>query len=661
MSFSVRLTVLAAIFVGLFSILGLRLWVIQVAEGSEAAERVQEQQWITVETEAPRGDIVDRDGTLLATSRYVPAVYVDRRRMVPEERATMVQRLSGLLQIPPAELDALYEAAGINGRFRVAVIDDATAYRVREHLRDLPGVGIERVPERVYLAGDTMAHVIGHLGLPSAEDLEERPELDPNQRVGKLGVERVYDEYLQGTPGIRSFRVDRQGSVLEERPETAALPGATVRLTLDEDLQQIVERAVNDGVDLANEVKELETQQAIEEGEEPPDFNEAVRAMAVVLDVDTFEVLSMYSKPDFDPQLFVAGISNDEYVELQQQKAFLNLAVSGVYPPASTFKAITYTAADLFDLPLGGPNADPLTRTARCNGVLELPALSDGSPQIRRDWYTGDKGSLDIHGAFEQSCNIFFWSIALGIVESDLWGDPEGENYIQDISRRLGYGERTGIDLTNEAAGILPDRSLFEEWKRQQLEEEDAPARLAAERLELASPWLGGDLMNLAIGQGEILATPLQVAVSYATLANGGELHRPHVVQEIRDLEGELLYGAEVETLRDLDLDSSFVRTLLTDMNRVVTDGTAAAAFEGFGDSLGRVGGKTGTAQTIAGKDNHAWFAGVAPIDDPKYVVVVMIEEGGSGGRVAAPVARQILQHLMGEELDPLEAGEATD
>lgn len=661
MTFSLRLTVLAALFLGLFSILGLRLWVIQVAEGTEAAERVQEQQWITVESEAPRGDILDRNGTLLATSRYVPAVFVDRRRMAPDDRAALVQRLSGLLKIPPAELDAMYESAGINGRFRVAVVDDATAFRVREHLRDLPGVGIERVPQRVYLAGDTMAHVIGHLGLPSAADLEERPELDPNQRVGKLGVERVYDEYLQGTPGIREFRVDRQGSVLEERPEAPPLPGASLRLTLDEDLQQIVERAIDDGVQLANEVKDLEVELAIEEGEEPPDFNEAVRGMAVVLDIDTFEVLAMYSKPDFDPQLFVGGISNDDYVDLREQGAFLNLAVSGAYPPASTFKAITYTAADLFDLPLGGPNADPFTRTARCNGTLELPALSDGSPQIRRDWYTGDKGSLDIHSAFEQSCNIFFWSIALGIVESDVWGDPERENYIQEIARLLGYGERTGIDLTNEVGGIVPDRTLFEEWKRQQLEEEDAPARLAPERLELASPWLGGDLMNLAIGQGEILSSPLQVAVSYATLANGGELHRPHVVKEIRDLEGEVVHQAEIETVRDLDLNPLFVRTLLEDMNRVVTAGTAAAAFEGFGDSLSRVGGKTGTAQTIAGKDNHAWFAGVAPLDDPQYVVVVMIEEGGSGGRVAAPVARQILQYLMGEELDPIEAGEATD
>jgi penicillin-binding protein 2 len=661
MTFALRLSVLAAVFMGLFTLLGLRLWFIQVAEGQEAAAEVQEQQWLSVKSYAPRGDILDRDGRLLATSRYVPAVVVDRRRMVPDQRATLVQRLSGLLEIPPGDIDAMYEAAGINGRFRVAVVDDQLAYRIREHLRDLPGVVIERVPERVYLAGDTMAHVIGHLGLPSAADLEERPELDPNLRIGKLGVERVYDEYLQGEPGTREFRVDRAGTMIEERPETAPLPGSTVWLTLDERLQQVVEQAVDDGVALANEVKQAEQERARRDGKEVPRFNETIRAAAVVLDVDTFEVLAMYSRPDFDPQVFVTGIPTADFAVLQEQGAFLNLAVSGLYPPASTFKAITYVAADRYDLPLGGPNADPLARTARCNGTLELPRLNDGSPQIRRDWYTGDKGQLDIHGAFEQSCNIYFWSIALGTVQSDLWGDPERENLIQQTARELGYGTATGIDLSGEASGIVPDRELFEEWKRQQLEEDDAPVRLAAERLSLPSPWLGGDLMNLAIGQGEIVSTPLQVAASYAALVNGGFVHRPHVVREIRTVDGEVEYAAEVETVRDLELDPGLVSSLLTDLNRVVTAGTAAQAFSDFGESLGRVGGKTGTAQSIRGRDNHAWFAGVGPIDDPRWVVVIMIEEGGSGGLVAAPVARQVMQYLMGETLTPIVAGAATD
>jgi penicillin-binding protein 2 len=661
MSFALRLSMLAALFMGLFTLLGLRLWFIQVAEGQEAAAEVQEQQWLSFRSDAPRGDILDRDGRLLATSRYVPAVVVDRRRLVPEQRETLVQRLSALLEIPPGEIDAMYEAAGINGRFRVAVVDDQLAYRIRERLRDLPGVVIERVPERVYLAGDTMAHVIGHLGLPSAADLEDRPVLDPNLRIGKLGVERVYDEYLQGDPGNREFRVDRTGTLIEERPETAPTPGSTIWLTLDERLQQVVEQAVDDGVALANEVKQAEQDAARRDGKEVPRFNETVRAAAVVLDVDTFEVLAMYSRPDFDPQLFVTGIPTSDFVALQEQSAFLNLAVSGLYPPASTFKAITYVAADRYELPLGGPNADPVARTARCNGTLELPRLNDGSPQIRRDWYTGDKGELDIHSAFEQSCNIFFWSIALGTVQSDLWGDPERENLIQQTARELGYGSATGIDLSGEASGIVPDRELFEEWKRQQLEEDEAPVRLAAERLSLPSPWLGGDLMNLAIGQGEIVSTPLQVAVSYASLANGGFVHRPHVVKEIRTTDGDVEYAAEVETVRDLDLDLAVVSSLLTDLNRVVTAGTAAQAFAEFGESLGRVGGKTGTAQSIRGRDNHAWFVGVGPIDDPRWVVVVMIEEGGSGGLVAAPVARQIMQHLMGEALTPIVAGAETD
>jgi penicillin-binding protein 2 len=167
--------------------------------------------------------------------------------------------------------------------------------------------------------------------------------------------------------------------------------------------------------------------------------------------------------------------------------------------------------------------------------------------------------------------------------------------------------------------------------------------------------------MNLAIGQGEIVSTPLQVAASYAALVNGGFVHRPHVVKEIRTTDGDVEYAAEVETVRDLDLDLAVVSSLLTDLNRVVTAGTAAQAFAEFGESLGRVGGKTGTAQSIRGRDNHAWFVGVGPIDDPRWVVVVMIEEGGSGGLVAAPVARQIMQYLMGETPTPIVAGAETD
>jgi penicillin-binding protein 2 len=203
---------------------------------------------------------------------------------------------------------------------------------------------------------------------------------------------------------------------------------------------------------------------------------------------------------------------------------------------------------------------------------------------------------------------------------------------------------------------------LFNEWKQFQVENPDAPARLEPSRLDLAGgPFLGGDLMNLAIGQGELTSTPLQLAQAYGALANGGYVYRPHVVSQVVDRNGTLLYDGERTLIREIDIEQSTVNSLLTDMGRVVTRGTAASAFSDFGASLSNVGGKTGTGQTIANNDNHAWFAGVGPLDSPRWVVVILIDEGGSGGRVAAPVARHIMQYLMGENPTPIVEGAAAD
>ncbi|MDX1450188.1 MAG: penicillin-binding transpeptidase domain-containing protein, partial [Acidimicrobiia bacterium] len=282
------------------------------------------------------------------------------------------------------------------------------------------------------------------------------------------------------------------------------------------------------------------------------------------------------------------------------------------------------------------------------------------SPQVFNDWY-GDQdfGWLDEHEAFRLSCNIYFYSVALGVWQA--WRDSDRENVIQDLARQVGFGSETGIDLTGEAAGVMPDRELYERRKEIQLEDEDAPQLLDQARLEAASPWFGGDLMLTAIGQGDVTSTPLQVATAYVTIANGGTLYRPYVVGQIRDASGGIVHTAEPEVIGEAGFDRASVTALLEDMNRVVTTGTASAAFDGFGPSLALVGGKTGTGQSVKSKDNHAWFAGVAPIDDPQYAVAILIDEGGSGGAVAAPVARQVFQYLLGEDLDPIRAGELTD
>jgi penicillin-binding protein 2 len=534
----------------------------------------------------------------------------------------------------------------------VSTVSNETAYAINESLDELPGVEVVKVPERVYLSGPTMAHVIGHLGLPEESDLTERPDLDRNLRIGKLGVERVYDELLQGTPGNVEYRV-RRGEIIEQRPPAEPVAGSSLVLNIDLALQEQVELALENGVALSNAVKAEDRA----DGEEV--FSETQRAAAVVLDVNTFDVLALASFPDFDPQLFVAGIDKTTFDGLNELKAFNNLAVSGLYPPASTFKAITYTAKLEENLPfpseVEGIDGDLIS----CDGTLELAALADGSTQIKHDWYDPrDLGWLDIHGALENSCNIYFWNVALGTYQA-FNGQPN-ENILQDWASRLGYGHETGIDLTSEAPGIIPTRQLFEEWKAYQLENPDEPPRLEPSRLELASPWLGGDLMDFAIGQGAFTSTPLQVASSYAALVNGGTIFEPRVVREIVGPDGESRPVDRPDPVH-VDIDPATRASLLADLGSVVSGGTAADAFSDFGEGVENVGGKTGTAQVSETRDNHAWFVGVAPLDNPQYVVAVLIDEGGSGGQVAAPVARNIMQYLSGNEQTPIVAGEEAD
>lgn len=655
MKFALRLSIIGLAFIIMFSVVGLRLWFVQVAQGPAIAQAASEQAWLVKATHAARGDIYDRNGNLLVTSRLVPAVFVDRTFVQMEQRDELIQRLAAMLAVDPLVLDAMYEEAGLNGRFQVATVDNEAAKRITEQLSALPGVEIVKVPERVYLTGDTMAHVIGHLGLPDQSDLDDRPELEPSVRIGKVGVERYYDDQLQGTSGVQEYRV-RQGAIIDQRPGTEPVPGDSLVMTIDSELQQVVELALEEGIALSNDVKD----DLRAEGEDV--FSETTRAAAVVLDPQTFDVLALASVPDFDPQLFVTGIGGEEFAVLNETFAFNNLAVSGLYPPASTFKAITYAAYLEEDLPLPEEveGIDPEAGQVDCDGEFVF-RLNDGSAQEKFDWYyPRELGWLDLHGALENSCNKFFWSVGLG---TWLNRDEVGENVIQDWAGSLGYGKPTGIDLANEATGIVPTRQLFEEWAEYQRENPDEPPRLDADRLnpELASPFFGGDLMDFAIGQGAFTSTPLQVAVSYAILANGGTVKEPRVVDRIVDSNGELVEDIESPVITEVALSESTRTDLLSDLNAVVTTGTAEAAFATFGDGLDQVGGKTGTAESSATRDNHAWFVGVAPIDNPRYIVAVVIEEGGSGGAIAAPVARHILQYVMGNEPTPILAGEVAD
>jgi penicillin-binding protein 2 len=435
--------------------------------------------------------------------------------------------------------------------------------------------------------------------------------------------------------------VNASGEVLQDLRQQSAAAGNTIRLTLDLDTQQVVEEVLQDAIILANQLKN--------DDDEPTLLAE--RASAVVLEANTGAVVAMASYPSFEPEAFVGGIEEEEFRRLAELFAFNNLAIQGLKPPASTFKAVTYVTAieeGVYPEGIFGPD-----QPIECSAELQALELADDASQlVYRNWtFPNDDGLQNIHTAFHRSCNIYFWEVALSIWDS--FKNTEDEDLLQDWAFELGFGRPTQVDLPFENQGILPDRELFDTWRDEQ------PWRVRPEG------WLGGDLMNISVGQGDILVTPLQLATAYAAMVNGGTVYQPRVVEAIVSPGGEIVRALEPRPLRDADLSTAVVSSLRADMEAVVSAGTARAAFEDSG-LIGRVGGKTGTAQGFQDNDGRlhdstAWFAGAAPIQNPQYVVIVMVDEGGSGGSVAAPAARAIFQHLMGVPRTELTPGEETD
>jgi penicillin-binding protein 2 len=378
----------------------------------------------------------------------------------------------------------------------------------------------------------------------------------------------------------------------------------------------------------------------------------------------------MASVPAFDPSIFSDGrLSQVEWEDLSEKAVFNNFAIQGLYPPGSSFKVIVNALARQEKI---SPVMEDEYRDEYAAAREDDPTLfySDGellfanTPPLH-DWKDGGHGLVDLDESLAQSVNSYYWSIALRIWEQA--GIEWPEDLLQEFARDLGLGDRTGIDLPFEQSGLVPDREWF------QYNQQNQTGLVRSE-----GGWSGGDLMNIATGQGALIVTPLQMAVAYSTLLNGGTVWEPRVVDSIRDPENNLLFLNVPNAVRVVELDESTVEGLKANLNRVVNSptGTARTAFEFFCDNLPEsepdsecaalqeVGGKTGTAeirQAVLEGDvaiDTAWFVGAAPLSNPQYIVAVVIEQGGSGGRVAAPAARRILQYLMGERPDPVRPGQ---
>lgn len=472
-------------------------------------------------------------------------------------------------------------------------IDYETAMLINLKLADWPGVFLTNKIRREYLvagASDTeiatttsLSHIIGYTGKISEKELADlRSGYSLIDYVGKIGLEYSWEKELRGLTGRKNIEVDALGRQKKVVSETPAQDGYNLQLSLDLKLQQEIERILQEKIS----------------GDDPK------RASVIVMDPRTGAVRALVSWPAYDNNMFARGIKQGEYDELinNLNRPLFNRAISGEFPSGSTIKPI-FAAGALQE----GIITDKTT------------FLSNGGLRIGQwffpDWRAGGHGLTDVRRAIAFSVNTFFYYIGGG------FGDFRGMGLdgLVKYSRLFGLGEKSGIDISGEVAGFVPTRA----WKEQAKNE----------------PWYIGDTYHFAIGQGDVLATPLQVVNFTATIANGGTLYRPHLVDKIMDSNNQLVRAVSPEIIREDFISPSNIEIVREGMRQTVTIGSGR-----YLDSLSvTVAGKTGTAQWSSQKDTHAWFVGFAPYDNPEVAITILVEEGGEGSAISTRIAYDIL------------------
>ena len=585
-----------------------RLWSMQVLAGDDYTAMAEDNRVREITIDAPRGRILDRNGVPLVTNRPTLAVCVAPSAKSDEE---LIARLSTVLGMPVSEItervSSVKEAAL---RPRVVMIDasqQVVSY-LAEHESEFPGVEVQVAAIREYPQGNLAAHVLGYTGEISEDQIAEPEfvEYELGDVVGKAGAESQFESALQGDRGYRRIEVDATGQPRRIIEEVDPIAGRDVVLTIDSKVQTVAEQALVKALDDAHK----------------DDFIKARAGAAVALDIQTGEVLAMASVPTYDPALFLGGISTADWEKLTAKDSeypLNNRAITGLYPPASTFKAMTGLAG------LQNGVTKEWT-TYDCEG--RWTAMGEQWP--KSCWDKSGHGSISFHDGVAESCDVVFYEIGYDFYK-------QKDEKLQKFAKEFGFGSKTGIDLPSEAAGRVPDAL----WKR-----------TFNENYPEYQKWLPGDTVNLAIGQGDMLATPLQVASAYAGIANDGRVMTPHILKEVLDDTGKPVKTREPEIAYAPQVTQANLAIMRRSLEDVITDGTAKGVFRGF-DST--VAGKTGTAQ-VANKDDYAWFAAYAPADEPRYAVAVAIEQGGHGGSVAGPAAREILSALLGLPIEHVRA-----
>jgi penicillin-binding protein 2 len=568
-----------AVCIVIFLILGIALFRLQIAKGDRYRELAENNYIVQASITAPRGLIVDRNGTVIASSRQAFSICAIPRSFLRNREE--IQTLGQIVGLDEDYIRSRLEATSSSYR-PTAVIRDAdfaTLSRVEEMFADLPDVIVLSEPVRSYPGGIHFSHMLGYVGEVTQEELAAgRGRYGRGDFIGKTGIEKVYEEYLRGRDGERFLKFSPYGgaSPVDVDGMSAKTPrqGMTVVLNADDGLQRL----------------------AYELFEDRP-------GAVVAVDPRTGGVLALVSSPGFDPNLFATGISAADWDEIIKAdgKPLLTRPVRSAYPPGSVFKIVTSAAA------LEGGIAGRHTRYRPCGGAYRF------GNRVFRCWKEEGHGTRDLPGAIMVSCDVYFYQL----------GERLGLDRLSGYTKGWYLDAETGIDLPGEVAGLVPDAAYYN--------------RVYGER-----GWTRGIMLNLAIGQGELLLTPVEVACFISGLANGGTYITPRCVARVESGDRvESIGGKPVE----LPMTPSTLGTVKEGMLAVVEgpQGTGRAArVPGI-----QVAGKTGTAQNPHG-DDHASFVCFAPYEDPEIVIFVLVENGGHGGAVAAPIAGELLAYYFG-------------
>jgi penicillin-binding protein 2 len=594
---ALRLAIFGGVAVVLFAVLFLRLWLLQIVDGETYLAEAKNNRTRSFRTSAPRGKILDRDGQVLVANRTSLALQVNPRKLPldPAERRAELSRLADLTHSTLKRLRrTMHEELKLAPAAPVTLRRDVGHYLVyylQENQERFPGVEVQRVFVRAYPDGTLAAHIFGNVGEISPEQLKDRRYrgLVPGDEIGQDGVEDTYDRFLRGQPGLTRIQVDALG---EPTPngrlvDKPPVPGDSLKLSIDRDIQAAGEAAM------------------AERGL-PGGF--------ITMDVHTGEILGLGSFPTFEPALFTRPLTQAQVDETIRNPAtpLTDRAIAGLYPTGSTFKLITALAA------LESGNL-------QVNEAIEDPGQLVVGGQVFKNAGEAANGTVSLVTALEVSSDVFFYTLGLR-----MWDSGE----LQHWAHALGIGRPTGIDLPGAEDGLLPSQH----WRNQLYREG-----------ETDRPWSAGDNIQLATGQGDLQTSPLQMAVAYAALANGGSVVTPHVGLQVDDAAGRVLKEFDPKPRRHIDIDPAYRAAILEGLHDAAQNG-GGTSFEIFGSFPIAVAGKTGTAQRPPHLD-QSWYGVLAPYPNPRIVTFVTMEEGGFGAESAAPAARKILEAYFANQL----------